>query len=195
MVPKDKRDEHVGMVVGACLCLVLLVLAFMPVQAMLGAWEGERNMNRQIGGDGFDAWAAAETWGVMAEWGARTRTGIESTQGVGKLLGERIYLLFIWCSLIVYRATSLMLWLLIISPFVIAASADGYYVREIRKDSFVAQSPIRHKAGAIAMKLTAISLAVWLFIPFALPSLLAPMLIALFGLASWLWLSNLQKRI
>jgi hypothetical protein len=179
------------------LALLLLALAFMPAQAMSRAWEGEREMVRALGGEAFDAWILSEGSAMLSGWG-ETATSLAdeiASHGMGKPAVERIYIVFVWLNLIVFRLMSLVLWLLAVSPVVLALSIDGYYVREIRKESFVAQSPIRHKAGAWLMQLTILVMAIWLLIPAAIPPVVAPFLLAMFGVSSWLWISNLQKRI
>lgn len=85
-------------------------------------------------------------------------------------------------------------WLLPGIPLAIAAYLDGQYVREIRKFSFVAQSPIRHKLGIRVMWLVLIGLMGWLLVPVPL-ALVAPTLTVAISYSLWLWVSNLQKRL
>jgi hypothetical protein len=68
-------------------------------------------------------------------------------------------------------------------------------VREIRKYSFVAQSPIRHMLGVRVMWIVIIGLIGWLFLPVTLPALIAPSLTVALAYSLWLWVSNLQKRL
>lgn len=77
----------------------------------------------------------------------------------------------------------------------IVAYLDGHYMREIRKYSFVAQSPIRHKLGIRVIWVVIIGLAGWLLMPIPLPALIAPTLTVCLAYALWLWVSNLQKRL
>ena len=86
-------------------------------------------------------------------------------------------------------------WLLPGIPLVLAAYMDGQFVREIRKYSFVAQSPIRHKLGVRVMWMVLAGLAGWIVLPVPMPSLLAPVLIVSISYSLWLWVSNLQKRL
>jgi len=37
--------------------------------------------------------------------------------------------------------------------------------------------------------------AIWLVLPIPVPSMVAPLAIASIGWATWMWVSNLQKRI
>lgn len=77
----------------------------------------------------------------------------------------------------------------------LAAYLDGHFVREIRKYSFVAQSPIRHKLGVRLIWIVLAGFAGWVMVPIPMPLLLAPMLIVLISYSLWLWVSNLQKRL
>jgi hypothetical protein len=116
-------------------------------------------------------------------------------QAFSRWAQDRIMATWLWIGLIVYRLQVLMGWLLPGIPFMAATYLDGHYVREIRKYSFVAQSPIRHK---LAVRLTWVVLAGflgWVMIPVAMPLLMAPVLIVLISCSLWLWVSNLQKRL
>jgi hypothetical protein len=194
---QNRGNGATGMVMIAFLVLMLLTLFFMPRQGMTAAWEGERNMMRALASERFDEWILMEAGRLMDGSGDVATSAIESAQasGLGHMAADRVYVAFLWLNLIVYRVMSLMLWTLVVAPFVLAASADGYYTREIRKDSFVAQSPIRHKMGAWMMQATTLAITGWLFIPFAVPPVVAPGLLAALGAAIWLWIANLQKRI
>ena len=108
---------------------------------------------------------------------------------------DRIIATWLWIGLIAYRLQILMGWLLPGIPFALAAYMDGQLVREIRKYSFVAQSPIRHKLGIRVMWAVLVGLAGWVIVPVPMPSLLAPMLIVSISYSLWLWVSNLQKRL
>lgn len=108
---------------------------------------------------------------------------------------DRIIATWLWIGLIAYRLQILMGWLLPGIPFALAAYMDGQLVREIRKYSFVAQSPIRHKLGVRVMWTVLMGLAGWIIVPVPMPSLLAPTLIVSISYSLWLWVSNLQKRL
>jgi hypothetical protein len=68
-------------------------------------------------------------------------------QGFSQWTRSRIEATWLWLGLVAYRLNVLSGWLLPGIPLVIVAYLDGHYMREIRKYSFVAQSPIRHKLG------------------------------------------------
>jgi hypothetical protein len=108
---------------------------------------------------------------------------------------DRIYTSLIWLNLITYRSFTLLMWGLLGIPFVLAASVDGFYLREIRKTSFVSQSPIRHKIGIHFFKLVSVAVLVWLCIPVPMPFIVAPTVICFLALSLWLWVGHLQKRL
>lgn len=107
----------------------------------------------------------------------------------------RILATWLWIGLISYRLQVLMGWLLPGIPLMLAAYFDGQFVREIRKYSFVAQSPIRHKLGVRVMWMVLCGIAGWVLLPVAMPAFLAPVLIVSVSYSLWLWVSNLQKRL
>lgn len=176
---------------------LMLCLAFLPQKAMTAAWNGERAMAKAVGGERFDEWVMAETYSWTEEAGkALNEAAGDKEPGSFMLnLAERAFVAFVWFCLIVYRAMSLMVWGLVCIPFILAVSADGFYVREIRKESFIAQSPVRHKFGAWLVSTTMMFTLVWLFVPVALPPVIAPALMITLGAGLWVWVSNLQKRI
>jgi hypothetical protein len=106
-----------------------------------------------------------------------------------------VYVTLLWASLIVYRAYVLMMWALIGIPLILAASVDGLFIREIRKHSFVSQSPIRHKIGIHFFRLVSVVMVVWLCLPVPAPVFVAPSVICFMAFSLWLWAGNLQKRL
>jgi len=86
-------------------------------------------------------------------------------------------------------------WLLPGIHLVMAAYSDGQFVREIRKYSVVAQSPIRHSLGVRVLWTVLVGLAVWMIVPLPMTSLLPTLLIVSISYALWMWVSNLQKRL
>lgn len=179
------------------LMMAMMTLALMPAKFITAAWEGERRMTSAVGSTTFDKWIALESDKITAGWGEAANAAMDSLgrSSTASILNERIYVAFVWLKLIAYRAMSLVFWLLIGIPFVFAAAIDGFYVREIRKESFIAQSPIRHKLGSSLMQHSTFAILVWILIPTAIPPVIAPMLILLASFACWIWLANLQKRI
>lgn len=193
-----KSEFSLGKIIGmAFILIVMLTLGFMPSKSMTAAWEGERRMTTAVGSVRFDKWIVLESDKITAGWGEAANEAMNHTgdSAVSHIVNERIYVAFVWLRLIAYRAISLMFWSLIGIPFVFAAAIDGYYVREIRKESFISQSPIRHKLGASAMQHSTLAVLVWIFLPISAPPLIAPLLIGVASFACWIWLANLQKRI
>lgn len=80
-------------------------------------------------------------------------------------------------------------------PLILAASVDGFYVREIRKMAFTSQSPIRHKIGIHAFKMVSLAMVAWLCLPIPMPIVAAPAVVCFVAVSLWLWVANLQKRL
>ena len=108
---------------------------------------------------------------------------------------ERTVVSLVWLHLSIHRTVTLLLWSLIGLPLILAAALDGFLVREIRKHSFVAQSPIRHKMGVRFLTMAIWVTLIWLMVPVPAPVLIAPGVIVFMAIAFWMWGSNLQKRI
>lgn len=195
---KNQRQGEFGtwVAVGA-IALMLFLLAFMPASAMTAAWEGERALMVAFGGEIFDAWVVVESHQYTSAVGTDLAKYVQEvgTEGAWGMLAPRLYVGYLWMCLVIYRAMALMLWALVCMPFVMAASADGYYVREIRKESFVAQSPVRHKFGAWVVRTTSVLILVWLLVPVATPPFIAPVFMVVLGAGIWIWVGNLQKRL
>jgi len=195
--PEKKRGEwgaFIGIVLAVCL---LMVWALIPATVMESSWQTEQESLSAFSGEGTRRWIeyqAGEILRDVAMDGARAVDGMGQSQ-VDSWLAGRVYVTLLWASLIVYRAYVLMMWALIGIPLVLAASVDGLYIREIRKHSFVSQSPIRHKIGIHFFRLVTIVMAVWLCLPTPAPVFVAPSVISFMAFSLWLWASNLQKRL
>ncbi len=195
--PEKKRDEW-----GAFFSIILMVVvlsswALIPVKVIESSWRTEQETMVAWAGEGTQRWIesqAGEMLSQVAKEGARVVNGMGSSQIDGWLSG-RVYVTLLWASLIVYRAYVLMMWSLLGIPLILAAAADGFYVREIRKHSFVSQSPIRHKIGIYFFRLVTVVILVWLCLPIPAPIIVAPVVIGFMAFALWLWASNLQKRL
>lgn len=195
--PEKKRGEW-GAFVGIVLMVgILAVWALIPVKVMESSWRTEQESLAAWAGEGTRQWIesqAGDMLSQLAKEGAKTVDGMGRSQVDGWLAG-RVYVTLLWASLIVYRAFVLMMWALIGIPLVLAASVDGLYIREIRKHSFVSQSPIRHKIGIHFFRLVTIVMVVWLCLPTPAPVFVAPSVIGFMAFSLWLWASNLQKRL
>ena len=195
--PEKKRGEW-GAFVGIVLLVgILAVWAIIPIKIMESSWRTEQEAMATWAGDGTRQWIesqAGEILSQLAKEGAKAVAGMGRSQVDGWLAG-RVYVTLLWASLIMFRAYVLMMWALIGIPLILAASVDGLYVREIRKHSFVSQSPIRHKIGIHFFKLVTIAMVVWLCLPIPAPVFVAPLVISFMAFSLWLWASNLQKRL
>ena len=176
---------------------VLAGWALIPVKTMETSWRTEQETMSAWAGEGTRRWIesqAGEMLNQVAREGEKAVNGMGSSQIDGWLAG-RIYVTLLWASLVVYRAYVLMMWALIGIPLMLAASVDGLYMREIRKHSFVSQSPIRHKIGIHFFRLVSIVMVVWLCLPIPASVFVAPSVICFMAFSLWLWAGNLQKRL
>jgi hypothetical protein len=195
--PEKKRGEW-----GAFFSIVLMVgilatWALIPVKAIESSWHTEQETMAAWAGEGTQRWIesqAGEMLSQVAKEGAKAVNGMGSSQIDGWLSG-RVYVTLLWASLVVYRAYMLMMWALIGIPLILAASVDGLFIREIRKHSFVSQSPIRHKIGIHFFRLVSVVMVVWLCLPVPAPVFVAPSVICFMAFSLWLWAGNLQKRL
>ena len=195
--PEKKRGEW-GAFVGIVLMVsILAVWALIPVKVMESSWGSEQESMAAWAGESTRRWIesqAGEMLSQLAKEGTKAVESMGRSQVDGWLAG-RVYVTLLWASLIVYRAYVLMMWALIGIPLVLAAAIDGLYIREIRKHSFVSQSPIRHKIGIHFFRLVSIVMVVWLCLPVPAPVFVAPSVIGFMAFSLWLWASNLQKRL
>ena len=195
--PEKKRGEW-----GAFFSIILMVAilagwALIPAKAIESSWRTEQETMAAWAGDGTRHWIesqAGEMLNQVAREGANAFNSMGSSQIDGWLAG-RVYVTLLWASLVLYRAYVLMMWALIGIPLILAASVDGLYIREIRKHSFVSQSPIRHKIGIHFFRLVSIVMVVWLCLPIPAPVFIAPSVICFMAFSLWLWAGNLQKRL
>ena len=185
--------------------LIVATWVFIQPAVILSAWMEERAQVYAIAGNGESAVYGRITDDLQTSLAGVFQGYIREAQAMGQgPLGnaefsrwtqDRIIATWLWLGLIAYRLQVLMGWLLPGIPIMLATYLDGHYVREIRKYSFVAQSPIRHKLGVRVMWIVLAGLAGWVIVPVPMPSLLAPTLIVLVSCSLWLWVSNLQKRL
>jgi hypothetical protein len=185
--------------------LVVATWVFIQPEVIRSAWMVERAEMYAMTGKGESAVYGRIFDDLQTSLAGSFRGYISDAEAMGQgPLGnsafsrwaqDRIMATWLWIGLIAYRLQVLMGWLLPGIFIILATYLDGHYVREIRKYSFVAQSPIRHKLGIRVMWIVMTGLAGWLMIPVPMPSLLAPALIVLISCSLWLWVSNLQKRL
>jgi hypothetical protein len=195
--PEQKKGE-LGTFVATLLIVGLIAAwALIPVQAMEAAWQSEQSQMSSLAGSSSDDWIKAQAAGTIASLAKDAKDAVDSLgeSQIEHWLKGRIYVSLLWANLATYRASSLLMWFLLGFPLIIAASVDGFYVREIRKTSFVSQSPIRHKIGVHFFRLVSIAVVAWLLLPFPLPVISAPAVICFIAMSMWLWVGNLQKRL
>ncbi|RDE51617.1 DUF4400 domain-containing protein [Candidatus Accumulibacter sp. ACC012] len=179
--------------------------AFIPPAVIRNAWIAERAEVYALAGSGESAVYGRTLEDLEKSLASDFRGFFIGAQSTGQgpfgsvdfsaWARDRIVASWLWIGLVAYRLQVLMGWLVPGIPLVMAAYSDGQLVREIRKYSFVAQSPIRHSLGVRVLWAVLAGLAVWMIVPLPMPSLLPPLLIVSISYALWLWVSNLQKRL
>ena len=195
--PVRKQNEWGAFVTIILMVGVLVCWALIPARVLESSWRTEQEKMALWAGDSTHRWIGAQAGDVLnqvARQGERAAGGLGNSQIDSWLMG-RVYVTLLWASLIVYRAYALLMWGLIGIPLILAAAADGFLIREIRKHSFVSQSPIRHKIGIHFFRLITVAMVVWLCLPIPAPIFVAPAVICFMAFSLWLWASNLQKRL
>lgn len=194
---EQKRGEWGSFFAVLLLVGLLAVWALIPVRVIDATWQAEQQQMTRWAGEGANQWIVLQTASALSETAkdaGKAATSL-SKSDIERWLTDRIYASLIWGNLITYRSFTLLMWGLLGIPFVLAASVDGFYLREIRKTSFVSQSPIRHKIGIHFFKLVSLAILVWLCIPVPMPFIAAPTVICFLALSLWLWVGHLQKRL
>lgn len=187
---------------GSFIAVLLLIgflaaWALIPVRIIDATWLAEQQQMTRWAGEGANQWVnfqTASALNVMAQDAGKAAARLSPSE-IDHWAMDRIYTSLIWLNLIIYRSFTLLMWGLLGIPFVLAASVDGFYLREIRKTSFVSQSPIRHKIGIHFFKLVSFAVLVWLCVPVPMPFITAPVVICFLAMSLWLWVGHLQKRL
>jgi hypothetical protein len=201
-----RTDNAWSTFIAVALFLVMAATwAFIPPAVIRNAWIAERAEVYAIAGNGESAVYGRTLDDMENSLASDFRGFFIDAQSTGQgpfgsadfsaWVRDRIVASWLWIGLVAYRLQVLMGWLVPGIPLVMAAYSDGQLVREIRKYSFVAQSPIRHSLGVRVLWTVLVGLAVWMIVPLPMPSLLPPLLIVSISYALWLWVSNLQKRL
>ena len=184
------------------MCAAIGAWMFMSTEYLLNTLAGERAFVVRLSGQQADQWIyskmiessssqlEAVTQAARSE-GARRDT----PEAFRAWVQDRIIVTWLWGSLVMYRLNLLLLFWFILMPFTIAVAADGFYTRSIRTFRFSSQSPIRHRMGVLISMTSLLGALVWLTLPVPMPALIAPLVIISIGAATWMWVSNLQKRI
>ena len=178
---------------------VTAIWALITPEFLMSALQSEREFSMQMGGVDADRWIYTQSISGSMNIIKNSTSAIKDTQSLPAMMKswsqERIIVTWLWTSLITYRAYMLLLYFFILFPFVIAITMDGWGVREISMHRFSSQSPMKHRFGVVISNTTIICVAIWIILPFPIPSVVAPLAILAIGFSSWVWLSNLQKRI
>lgn len=195
--PDQKKGEWGAFIATLLVAGIVAIWALIPIRVMEATWQSEQSQMVSWAGKSSDGWIKAQVAGMLA---AVAEDAKESADSLGdsqieNWLKGRIYVSLLWANLAIYRASTFLMWSLLGIPLIFAASVDGYYVREIRKTTFVSQSPIRHKIGGHFFWLASIAALAWLCLPVPMPIIAAPLVICFIAVSMWLWVGNLQKRL
>lgn len=201
-----QNDSGLGMVVAiGVFILVVATWVFIPPATIRAAWMHERTEVHMLAGEGEQLMFAESMRQLQQSMSRDFRVFLQDAdaigdgplgnQGFSQWTRSRIEATWLWLGLVTYRLKVLSGWLLPGIPLVIVTYLDGHYMREIRKYSFVAQSPIRHKLGIRVTWIVIIGLGIWVTVPIPLPAMIAPILTVSLAYSLWLWVSNLQKRL
>lgn len=171
--------------------------ALMPAKVLEAMWQAEQQQMSSWAGESANYWIKAQAVEAVisaAMDAERTAAGLGGSV-IERWLKDRIYASLLWANLALYRAYAILMWSLLGIPLILAASVDGFYVREIRKTAFISQSPIRHKIGVHFFHLVSLAVVAWLCLPFPMPIVVAPLVVSFMALSLWLWVGHLQKRL
>lgn len=189
---------------GATLALlgvlaVMAVWALVTPEYLMRSLQSEREFSMHMGGADADRWIYTQSISGSMDIIKDSTSVIKSADSlpapVKRWTQERVIVTWLWASLITYRAYMLLLYFFVLMPFVMALSMDGWGVREISMHRFSSQSPMKHRMGVVISNANLAFVAIWMVLPMPIPAVFAPLAILAMGVASWIWLSNLQKRI
>lgn len=183
--------------------IIIMVVAFialclfLPENVIRQTAELERQQMLIWGGQGATNWVGLQTAEFLKDLSLEVSriTSLDINQAFKDWLVDRLLAGLLWYDVFAYRMFSAVIWFMVICPFMMAACADAYYLREIRKSMFVSQSPLRLRIGSIFSILSFFLMIAWLIVPLPVPAIVAPVLIITLAFSSWIWMANLQKRI
>lgn len=198
MAEAKAQTSNVGWFLAtAALAAMAAMLALMPPKAMETVWKSEQAQITAWAGRSADLWVRghAAGWTAALARDAKDASDMLGDSTLERWTRERIYVSLLWVNVIAYRAASLLMWVALGLPALMAASVDGFYVREIRKTTFVSQSPVLHRMGVYITRIMGVALILWLCAPIPMPAIAPPLVLIGCALSVWLWLSHMQKRI
>lgn len=197
MASRSNQSPWISFFTVILLVALVATWLFIPRQIVQQAAEAEREQMVRWVGKAANEWINSRSVELLQELSreAAKVTSLEMNDAIKEWMIDRLYTTLLWCDVFVFRLYSVVIWLLIILPLLLAASADGFYAREIRKSMFTSQSPLRLRIGSLFFIFSMVLLFAWLFLPVALPVITAPFLMIMMAFSCWMWVANLQKRI
>lgn len=196
---KSEGSGTTGVIAMFAILIALAVWVFISPSFLMKSIEAERAFAIGLGGQASDRWIYTKTLESSMDYLKSSASSIKDTKvlpnAIRRWAQERIIATWLWLSLITYRGFMLLLYFFILFPLVVALSMDGWGVREISTHRFSSQSPMKHRMGVVMSNFTLIGVVVWIVLPFPIPAVVAPLAIIAVGFSSWMWLSNMQKRI
>jgi hypothetical protein len=192
-----KRGEWATFIATLLIAGLMAAWALIPAKVLEATWQAEQQQMSAWTGESTNRRVLSQVVGSMngaAKDAERTAAGLGESVAE-RWLTDRIYASLLWASLVAYRAHALTMWGLLGLPLILAASVDGFYVREIRKTAFISQSPIRHKIGVHSFRLVSVAMVAWLCLPVPMPVIVAPAVVCFAAASLWLWVGHLQKRL
>lgn len=197
MASRSNQSPWISFFTVILLVALVATWLFIPRQIVQQAAEAEREQMVRWVGKAANEWINSRSVELLQELSreAAKVTSLEMNDAIKEWMIDRLYTTLLWCDVFVFRLYSIVIWLLIILPLLLAASADGLYSREIRKSMFTSQSPLRLRIGSSFFFFGMVLLFTWLFLPVPLPVIIAPLLIIVMAFSCWIWVANLQKRI
>lgn len=197
---KDNKHSFASVLLIIVLFGTLAVLALVPAHVFESVRDAEQNSIQRWLGQEADQWVMLRIFEMLQLANRETTQAIETVafSGNDKIDGwllQRVYAGLVWVHVVLYRGGVLLMWLGFGIPVVLATVMDGYLRREISKTNFSSQSPVLHKSGIDVFKVSCALLVAWMFIPWHITMLMAPIGIFAIGAAAWLWISNAPKRM
>lgn len=198
--PKENKHSFASIVMVLVIFGSLAVLVFVPVGTFESVRTSEQASITSWLGQDADQWIMLRIFKFLQAVNQEATQALDSASFTGnnKIDGwfsQRIYAALVWGHVVLYRSGVLLMWGVFAIPVVLATVMDGYWRREISKTNFSSQSPVLHKSGMDATKTTLALMFAWVFIPWHISMVVAPIGFFSIGAAVWLWISNAPKRI
>ena len=198
--PKENKHSFASVLMIIVLFGSLAVLALVPVHIFETVRNAEQDSIQRWLGQEVDQWIMMRIFDVLELANHEAKESLASTaiSGNAKIDGwlmQRTYAALVGLHVVLYRSGVLLMWCAFGIPVIFATVVDGHFLREIRKTSFTSQSPVLHKSGLDLFKTAIALLVAWVFMPWHITMLAAPIGVFTTGVSAWLWISNAPKRI